>query len=108
MSSLNSLIEPLPHNTSNSRCKIFESPVHPAVGARSHLQIVASPTHCRSNAIQSSNLIDTPAPHILILSNPKRKRPRLSNRPTTAIKRRKHGTSPSSQPNPNIHTINNE
>ena len=105
MSSLNNLIEPpLENCTPKTFGKVFESPVQP-VQARS--RIVASPTYFGSNG-RSSNLIDAPAPHILTLSSPKRKRPRLSTHPMASVKHRKHGTSPLSQPSPNIHVTDNE
>ena len=105
MSSLNNLIEPpLENCTPKTFGKVFESPVQP-VQARS--RIVASPTYLGSNG-RSSNLIDAPAPHILTLSSPKHKRPRLSTHPMASVKHRKHGTSPLSQPSPNIHVTDNE
>jgi hypothetical protein len=103
--SLNNLIEPpLENCTSKALGKVFESPVQPV---RAHSRIVASPTYLRSNG-RSSNLIDAPAPHILTLSSPKRKRPRLSTHPMASVKHRKHGTSPLSQPSPNGHVTDHE
>jgi len=105
MSSLNNLIEPpLENCTPKTFGKVFESPVQP-VQARS--RIVASPTYLHSNG-RSSNLIDAPAPHILTLSSPMCKWPRLSTHPMASVKHRKHGTSPLSQPSPNIHVTDNE